>query len=306
MLYSELKRNVLMKIGEYSANGTPISESRNADYLLAMQDTTNQEVRKIVTIAESKEADQAISHYMPVNSLGRTFNEVRHTDEDIVFTANNINSYSFYAVGAINILVEGYDGSDWVTINEIDETQTTMTLYNELLVTEYQIVRIILTGTGYYNVKWIAMFEDKVLVDYKPTVNYALNTGFYTLRTIVKQYGGNYKKWTDYKYINSTKEIVFDYYAVGDYIVYYNAYPNEMVVDLNNLDSNDSFVIDVDDEYLNALIISIAASLKADVDKKYNVGDRYDSIAIDQLNAIITNQPKETENDRITDVTEGW
>ena len=58
MKYGDFKRSVLMEIGEYSANGSTISDLANKDYTLAMVDATNQAIRQFATICSCGASNQ--------------------------------------------------------------------------------------------------------------------------------------------------------------------------------------------------------------------------------------------------------
>ena len=85
MKYIDFKRNVIMEIGEWSANGALTSELSNKDYMLSMTDFTNRELTQVVTVTKSKKLDTFITQRNPKNGLGSLWEIYEFKGEDITF-----------------------------------------------------------------------------------------------------------------------------------------------------------------------------------------------------------------------------
>ena len=122
MKYGELVRNVLMSIGEYSANGVLISDSTNKDYLLAMQDATNDSLTQIVTISKSKIKLYELAQKNPVNTLGQKWEEFK-LDSEATYASSKGRAYSIQVGGSCTIYLEEEITGAWTVKDTIVHTR---------------------------------------------------------------------------------------------------------------------------------------------------------------------------------------
>jgi len=302
MKYKDFKRNTIMEIGEWSANGALTSELSNKDYMLSMTDFTNRELTQIVTVTKSKKAETFITQRNPKNGLGNSWEIFKFEGTDITFDLAKGRAYSFRIGGSGTVYVEEEIASVWTVKDTITHTQTPGqgdTLYkgNITKLDNENTVRLRFSGTFDYWFKWVALFTDylEFPVSYEPRVEHSLPSNLYLLETVnVLKDKGEYIEYPSNEYEQAGKKILLPYESEGEFKIEYSAYPDLLTYDIDDLTISDEEELDIVDEYLPSLINGVAGKLKANIDKKYSVGDRYAAIAIDSTNATLSNKQKKS------------
>ena len=129
---------------------------------------------------------------------------------------------------------------------------------------------------------------------------YTLPTDTYQVDVVnLLRNDGEYEEYSCNKYEESDKTIVLLYEEVGEFRVVYYAYPESIPFDADDVNISDDVELDILDEYIPALINSVSGKLKANVDKKYAVGDRYSAIGIDNINAALSERQKKSVETKI-------
>jgi len=300
MKYIDFKRNVIMEIGEWSANGALTSELSNKDYMLSMTDFTNRELTQVVTVTKSKKLDTFITQRNPKNGLGSLWEIYEFKGEDITFDLSKGRAYSFHIGGSGTVYVEEEIASVWTVKDTIIHTHINGqgdVLYKGNIdkVDNLNPVRLRFSGTYNYWFKWVALFTDylEFPVSYEPRVEHSLPTNLYLLETVsVLKDKGEYIEYPSKEYEQAGKKLLLPYESEGEFKIKYSAYPDLLTYDIDDLTISDDVELDIVDEYLPSLINGVAGKLKANIDKKYSVGDRYAAIAIDSTNATLSNKQR--------------
>ena len=307
MKFKDFKRNVIMEIGEYSANGALTSEVANKDYLLSITDFTNRELTQIVTVTKSKKKDSYVSQRNPKNGLGSKWEVYKFEGTDILFSLDKGRAYSFVLGATATVYVEEYINNSWSikeTINHsyIEGEEETLYKGNVDKTDAINPIRLRFSGSYDYYFKWVALFTDYLEnpVSYTPKVEYELNDDLYLLETVsVLRDGGEYVEYPTKEYEQAGKVLLLPYESEGEFKIEYSAYPELLEFDIDNLSIADEVELDVLEEYITSLVYGVAGRLKANVDKKYTVGDRYSSISIDATNATLSNKQRKSVESKI-------
>lgn len=301
MKYGELARNVLMSIGEYSANGVLISDSTNKDYLLAMQDATNDSLTQIVTISKSKIKLYELAQKNPVNTLGQKWEEFK-LDGEAIYTSSKGRAYSIQVGGSCTIYLEEEITGAWTVKDTIVHTHNAgegYVLYkgNVTKTDKTNPLRIRITSDYDIPYRWVALFNEYLEspVSYEPYVGYNLPSDLYQFNTVsLMESDGTYEEYPSNLYEQSGKTLYLKYEERGEFKIEYYAYPELLTVDLDNVRSNDDVELDLLEEYTTALINDVAGKLKANIDKKYAVGDRFANISVGAANSAIADKQRKS------------
>ncbi len=302
MKFIDFKRNVLMEIGEYSANGALTSELANKDYILSITDFTNRELTQVVTVTKSNKKDSYITQRNPKNGLGSLWESYQFEGTEQIFTLALGRAYSFHLGGSATVYIEEEIASVWTVKDTVVHAHTLGdgdVLYKGNIdkVDASNPVRLRFTGTYDYPFKWVALFTEylEFPISYESQVEHVLPTDLYQLDTVnVLRDDGFYIEYPANNYIQAGKILILPYESVGEFKIEYDAYPELLIHDDDDLTISDQTELDILDEYLPALINGVAGKLKANVDKKYSVGDRYAAIGIDATNASLSNKQKKS------------
>jgi len=301
MLFKDFKRNTIMEIGEWSASGALTSEASKQDYILSITDFTNQELTYLVTVTKSKKESYLIAQKNPKNGLGGSWEEYDFEGTDITFELGAARAYSLQIGGSGTVYIEEETApSVWTLIDAIVHAHTVgdgYVLYkgNVTKADDANQLRLRFSGTYDYPFRWVALFTEykEFPVSYESQLEYDSPSDLYLLERVnILKDDGSYEEYPSSMYIRAGKKIIFPYETEGEFKVEYAAYPTLLEYDENNVNIADDTELDILDEYLTSLINSVAGKLKANVDKKYSVGDRYSSIGIDAANATLANNQK--------------
>lgn len=300
MKFKDFKRNTIMEIGEWSANGSKTSDIANKDYTLSITDFTNQELTQIVTVTKSKSKNSFITQKNPINGLGSGWKEYRYEGVEASYVLDAGRAYSLQLGGSATVYVEEEIASVWTIVDTITHAHVKgdgYVLYkgNITKTDNANPVRLRFTGVYNYSYRWVALFTDylEFPVSYESQVEHDLESDLYLLDTVnLLQNDGVYVEYPDKKYIIAGKKMILPYESEGEFKIEYYAYPELLIYDEDNLNISDETELDILEEYLPSLINGVAGKLKANVDKKYSVGDRYSAISIDNTNATLTNKQK--------------
>ena len=283
MLYSNFVNDVLHKLREFSNAGAINDEGRNRDYLLSMPSFVNQVQREIATTVRKIAKVYEISHQMPINQLGFVeWNEnMQHDTEDIVFSAIGSNAYSFSVSGNATIHIEEEISGTWTILQTINNTFTAsigFTTYKGRItgITDpANNIRIRFSGDYFYPFRWVALFTQKWATDaevpsFQPYVPYDMPEDFFDLDRIVSTFEERqYSLKADYKLEQrngNRKRILFNWYDIAEFQIHYWSYPTELVLDPDDLSTNNNYVMEIADETLPAAVSKVAALLMVDED----------------------------------------
>ena len=282
-LYSSFVNDVLHKLREFSNAGAINDEGRNRDYLLSIPSFLNQIQKEIATTTRKIAKVYEIAHHMPYNQIGRVeWNEDQtHDREDVTFEANGSQAYSFSVAGNATVHIEEEINGTWTnktTITNTFSASVGFVTYKGLIpgiVDEANQIRLRFSGDYYYPFRWVALFSQKYATDeevpaFQPYVPYAMPENFFDLDRIVYTYEERqYSEYANYKYEQrdgNRKTILIEWYEVGEFQVHYWAYPTELTVDETNLQSNDSYELEIAEEAIPAAVSKVAALLMVDED----------------------------------------
>ena len=283
MLYSEFVNDVLHKLREFSNAGQINDEGRNRDYLLSIPSFLNQVQREIATTVRKIAKVYDIAHNMPDNQFGRVewYEEEVHDTEDRTFAATGSNAYSFQIAGTATVYIEEEINSVWTTLITINNTfalSEGFTTYKGRITgitNPNNSIRIRFSGDYYYPFRWVALFTQKYATDaevpaYEPYVPYDLPVDFFDVDTVIATFNERqYVEWSNYRFEqrdSNRKRILINWYERGEFQVHYWSYPTELVLDVDNLSSNNSYVIEIADEAIPAAVSKVAALLMVDED----------------------------------------
>jgi hypothetical protein len=277
----DIRNGVLHEMREYSNSGSVITSTDNKDYLLSIIPLINVYQKELATTTNKIERKIEISHHMPVNQLGYIqWNEARvHAggvnDE---FSAQGSRGYSITASGYFNFVVQEEISGVWTTLVNTTHTPTSgegdVTYKGKLTLTSTSNkVRIVLNSAYRHPYRWVALYSDVFYNDaavpaFDPYVPYDLPSDFYKLKEIKFAYPERqFNSYSAYKtdFVTSIKKIRLNWYEIGEFFVYYYAYPTSISdPDPNNILASDGTVLDIADECAPALIHRIASALMRD------------------------------------------
>ena len=315
MIFKDFVNSVLMEMGEYSNSGTKISENENKDYLLASITMTNRAMEQIVTLGKTNYKTFDISHVMPLNQLGTI---VWNEEESF----NGINK-EFQSIGTQSYCFQ-IGGSGTVNIyEEISGVRTLLTSivhanvvgqgYVEYkgsltLTSVLNPIIMVFTGTYYYPFRWIAMFAERfeIVPSFQPYVPYAMRSDFYiTDRVYFLHEARQYTEYSGHQFRKDTKEILLNWYEKGEFRIAYYAYPTLLTESETDVRIADNEVLDLPIEMIPALTQEVAGKLKAGVDQKFDIADRFQANYVNNLNAAIENKQNDVGY-TVIQSTSGW
>ena len=302
MKFSDFKRKVLMVMGEWSANGALITELSNKDYLLAITDITNDKIEQYVTTAKCKYKDYKITQKNPINGLGQKWREYELENGEEIFTLDRGKMYSLEVAGTCTITIDELIGAVWTNLVTINHTQVVgegYTLYNGNVTKtdNSNTLRIRITSNFDIPYRWVALWTENLetVPKFQPFIEYTLPTDVYQVERVnLMDEFGEYHEYPDRLYTRVGKELSLRYEEDGEFNVTYFAYPTELTYDADNINVADDEELDLPDEYIPGLIHDVAGELKANIDRRYGVGDRLSGIGIDSVNSAIIDQQKKS------------
>jgi len=314
MIFKDFVQSVLMEMGEYSNSGTLISESENKDYLLSITRLTNDALTQIATLGKTNNKAFDISQLNPSNRLGDNWNEeIFHDVDDVIFQAVGSQAYSFQVGDTATVYIEEEILGVWTvksTINHLGFDGVGYETYKGIIIPTSLTnnVRIRFSGSYYYPIRWVALFKEKFsnAIAYEPYVKYALPIDYYLLDSVKYLHANmQYEEYGAYQLDKPNKCILFDWYARGEFKVNYFAYPTKLTVSDTNVHVADNEVIDIPDEFIEALKMQVANKLKAAVDQKYGEADRFVGMFSSNLTEAMKNKQKDTGLTTIQSLS-GW
>lgn len=193
------------------------------------------------------------------NLVGNNFQIKEFTGETQYFPSEDgIEAKSYYveADGTHTILIQEYEGGSWSTLETNSATTTQMTAYkgNLLLSTSGNKVRIVASGTNWYQFQNIALFEYSfdIVPDYKPWVKYSMPSDFASLESYIIESDKKYVEAIDYKW-EKFKDFYVSWWFDGTVRINYRPFPTTI--------TNISDEFEIDDPSASIIAYFIASKL---------------------------------------------
>lgn len=277
----QIRLGVLHQMREFSNAGQVQSASDVKDYELSIIPLLNIYVPELATTTHKLERKFEISHNMPTNQLGLinwNENKIHTGGVDDIFSATGSKGFSIMASGRFSYLVQEQILGVWTTIDSYTHTPTSgegdVNKKAKLtLASTTNNVRIVFNSAYRHSYKWVALFSDSFYDDsevpiFDPYVPYNLPSDYFQLKEVKFAYSDRqFESYNGFKTndTTATKQIKFNWYEKGEYIIHYYAYPAELETpNPNNISASDSLVVDIADECKATLIHRICATLLRD------------------------------------------
>jgi hypothetical protein len=277
----DIRLGVLHEMREYSNSGTVQSTTDIKDYLLSIIPLLNVYQRELATTTNKMKRKHEISHNQPINQLGFIYweeNKYHTGGTDISYSAQGSKAYSFQVDGRATIYIEEQIAGVWTTLETITHVPTTgegyRTYKKKITASDTaNMIRVRFSGSYRYPYRWVALFSDNFYDDsevptFSPYVPYDLPSDYFRLERVEfshadRQLGAYSAYKTDE--LTAAKKILFNWYEIGEFAIYYYAYPAVLATpDPNNILASDSATLDIADECAPVLIHRIAATLLRD------------------------------------------
>jgi hypothetical protein len=285
------KTKTFQLIDLYSRSGILLDPNgtKQKDYTLKMPlffDMAQKEISTIKKIVKQYKT----SHVMPANKLSAPlyqFDSVSNTGDDQIYEATDIGAYYFEVDDVCDIEFSEEILGVWTPMFTINHTANpgTYTAYKGIMDTENK-VRMTFKGGTRYNHRNRAMFGDRFssvnrVPNYQKYVLYQIGPRFYQLNKVILKgqltESRQYEQTADF-FWEKRDTIALNWYAVGEYVIEYFAYPSDI-----NLDVADSYEFEVDTEAQEAIVYYAAAQVL--LNENNIVGDRL----LNKYNTILAN-----------------
>lgn len=276
---------IIKLINDYSNSGniTASTDPNRLDYSLrfrVLQDAAQKEIATIKKIHKEKKISQNPIPTQLLNPL-YSFDVVQHLDTDISYTATSTKALTFKVDNVATIYIEEETSTDVWEVQETINNSTVgeYTLYTRLVTASDTDNRIRLRFSGLYpyNLRDVAMFKYSfasvsAIPKYQRYNLYTMPSIFYQLNKVVLK--GNvsnsqpYQNTADF-YWEQRNVIAINYYNVGEYSVFYFAYPQDITDSTLN-----TYEFEVDIEAQEAIPYYVAAHVLMDEQGKANVSNK--------------------------------
>lgn len=185
-----------------------------------------------------------ISNTYIENQLGSQFLIQEFTGTDIIYSAIGSRAYYFEVDAPCTIYLEEDIGGTWTNLTTLyDTTATSFTAYKGLtsLSSTTNPVRIRFSGTTYYRIRNIALFEypfssDRI-PDYKPWIKKQMPSDFSNVDKIVREYSDIYENDSNFKW-EGKRDLYINYEWEGNIRIVYVPTPSILT------SLSDSLVVD--------------------------------------------------------------
>ena len=267
MTWKEIKLATLQKMFSAEGSTIPTDETTN-NYISAMPFVANEGIQMLATAGKYLVKRLEIANNPQDNLLGDiTGRDIHNVVSGIKsFSAYNANSYYFEVSGKGKATITC--GDEIITI-EFD-TMTKFTPYKGIVKNKNKKdVEIKFESTYPYAIKNIAMYEalyeiDELVPDYSKRVRFNLRdltSDFYSINEVF--YEGENEQYikTDDVVLEGDKVIAIERNSPGNYIIYYNAFP-----DVITEGTEDTYELPLDREVVALLPLYMASQLYKDDD----------------------------------------
>ena len=267
MTWKDIKLATLQKM--FSAEGTTIpTDETTADYIAAMPYAANEGMQMLSTAGKYLVKRVEIANNPQDNLLGDSVGKEIHKVVSGVksFSVDNAKSYYFEITGKGKATLTCGE-----TVKEIEiDSMAKYTPYKGIIENiDDNAVTLTFESAYPYAVKNLAMYSafyetDESVPDYGNKVRFNLRditTDFFSINEIFYEGGnGKYEK-TDDAILEGDKVIAIDRNAAGNYIIYYNAFP-EVITSA----TEDDYELPLDREVVALLPLYMASQLYKDDD----------------------------------------
>lgn len=193
------------------------------------------------------------------NLVAENFEKHEFTGDTQYFPSESgveAKSYYIEADGTHTILVQELEAGTWSTLETNSATVTQMTAYkgNLSLSTSGNKVRIVVSGTNWYQFQNIALFEYSfdTVPDYQPWVKFSMPSDFASVESYIIESDKRYVEAIDYKW-ERFKDFYVSWWFDGTVRINYRPFPTTIT------DISDTF--EIDDPSASAIAYFIAAKL---------------------------------------------
>lgn len=247
----EIREKVLKIIDEYSNKGVVTPDSRNADYIIRINDFIDVAQREIMQYKFINGEKDITQNTLP-NLLGNKYYMYQHLEDDMIYSAQYAKSFYFEVDNIATIVIEEeIQPNVWYALLTL--TNTTKSLYNIFkgnipYINYGDAIRIRFTGPYVYNFRYPCLYKynfpiDTDVPDYTPYIRYVLPADYYRFNKIITE--------TDYKMYQQIQSfrwetritLIIPNSIVGNIKFLYFKYPIQ--IDNNTLDS---FELELDTE----------------------------------------------------------
>lgn len=307
MNLAQVKDKITKLINNYSTSGSliPSTDANQLDYSLrynSLIDIAQKEIATVKKIHKEKKISQnPIPTQLP--NPAYSFDIVQHLDSDIVYSTIGTKAYTFKVDNIATIYVEEEINGVWTVLETINHTTPVeqFTEYKNLITASDSAnkIRLRFSGLYPYNLRDVAMFKyafptASAIPKYQRYNLYTMPDDFYQLNKVVLK--GNmansqpYMNTADF-YWEKRNIIAINYYNVGEYSIFYFAYPT--TVTDTTLDTYD---LEVDIEAQEAIPYYVVAHVLMDETGLYStlLGIYQNKLA--NLDTKISNGPNIVEN----------
>lgn len=285
MTWKEIKLATLQKM--FSAEGSTIpTDETTADYIAAMPYAANEGMQMLSTAGKYLVKRMEIANNPQENllgdSVGREIHAVVSGEES--FSADNARSFYYEVTGKGKATITC---GEFVKEIEFDSMQKYTPFKGVIENVDNGKATILFVSDYPYAVKNIAMYRalyelDELVPDYTKRVRFNLRDitpDFYTINEVF--YEGENEQYikTDDVVLEGDKVIAIDRKVSGNYIIYYNAFP-EVITEA----TEDEYELPLDREVVALLPLYMASQLYKDDDISIATSYRNEfEVAFDRL-----------------------
>lgn len=268
----EAKRKALKLIDEYSINGQKVSDEKNKDYLLKMNDFADMAQQEL-SLFRKVPAHFEITQYTISNLISSDpgTDRIQHLKEDLTYEGVGAKSFYFEVDNIATVYIEELmsDGS-WILKQTINTTNGSGFKTYKGFVSisdDSHTVRLRFSGIYVYNIRNIALYSYvfasvDAIPSYSRKVKYQMPTDFYEVdKVIFENNQGDYESLMNYYWEEGTTGsfLVVDYNYQGKIRIEYYKRPGH--IDDN---TSDLYEFEVDYSLQNLIPYYIASMVKAD------------------------------------------
>lgn len=263
----DLKLAVLQKM--FAADDTILTDETTKGYLAAMPHCANEGLALLATAGKFITKVAKISHLDIPNLLSEeTANNIHEFSDTYTFQADEGQSYYFECsgIGVCDIYV------DDTIVETLTIENTAYEVYKGLVEnTTKKPVKFVFTTAFPMGLKNIAIYAQNFhdadsVVAYTDKIKYDMSIiapDFYMIDPQGIYYEGAYQKYlqTSDFYQEGTKTLVLDRDMIGNFTIYYRAYPEQLTAE-----TDDSYELPIDPEIYALLPLYMASQLYKDDD----------------------------------------
>lgn len=268
MTWGDIKLATIQKM--FSSYGSTIKNDQSTmDYLAAMPYAANEAIYMLATAGKFLVKNFSIAVQPIDNLLTKTESDTIHSkvNGELTFEVENCHSIYFEVTGrcTLSIIV----GELEVATNDFDSLNAYIP-YRKIIENTTDKVTLVFSSTKPYAVKNVAMYEaiydiDSEVPEYAERIRYSVpdilsqteeGNDFYSINSIY--FEGEEERYikTSDVYQEGDKVLVFDRDIPGNYVIYYNALPVEIVEG-----TPDDYVLPLDKEVEALLPLYMASQI---------------------------------------------